>query len=148
MGREIKFRVWDQSIPNNEAELGSPSGEMIDWEYVRQSHYFQHGVNGIYPLMQYTGLTDKNGVEIYEGDIIEHEVRDKPYSKKNKKWVCRKVVVFDINTDVTCNDDPVNCIEVGAEAANGFEDGCYDWSPFYRCEVIGNIYEKPELLGD
>lgn len=71
-----------------------------------------------FELMQFTGLKDKNGKEIYEGDILEYVERD---------WNKLK--------DLTVRCDVV------------FEDGAFKPSiDPENSEVIGNIYENPELL--
>jgi uncharacterized phage protein (TIGR01671 family) len=68
------------------------------------------------PLMQYTGIKDKNGVEIYEGDILKWNA---------KEWGC------EFNEVVEWDFDLLNARK-------------YDWAEW--CEVIGNIHENPELL--
>lgn len=118
--REIKFRVWDKEVPKNleEAEKRNPTGQMINWNYVKVSSYFQQGLDGKVPLMQYTGLKDKNGKEIYEGDIVLNQFNTKGVVTWEKEYCWFYITYF---------------------------DGI--WSmlnvPF---EVIGNIYDNPELL--
>ena len=68
--REIKFRVWDKDIPKNEGELDNPTGMMVEWNYVIKSNYLYEALIGNHPIMQFTGLKDKNGKEIYEGDQL------------------------------------------------------------------------------
>lgn len=82
-------------------------------------------------LMQSTGLKDKNGTEIFEGDIV--------------RWT-RLCISFDLETYETRSDD----MEVGwCDYNAGFL--AQDGTSFYKedssqYEVIGNIYENPELL--
>lgn len=130
--REIKFRAWDGDKKEMSSEI------RLD---------FAHGLRLISTtdlgfdmssddkcvLMQFTGLLDKNGKEIYEGDIVK-------YTRINGK-------------------------EIIAEIEWRSEDGCYYYfnhkepvdsdvsnkeSTFFIAttitEIIGNIYENPELL--
>ena len=69
-----------------------------------------------YELMQYTGLKDKNGKEIYEGDIVKCL---RPNNFKDKEIIIVKIPTLGKYSDF------MNIIEI---------------------EVIGNIYEHPELL--
>jgi uncharacterized phage protein (TIGR01671 family) len=110
--REIKFRFWYSLGMTYELKGNHP---------VDLCHPFGRGLR----IMQYTGLKDKNGKEIYESDIITHS-RDGGLAEIiwNEDQAC-----FDI-----CWDD---------------EHDTLPTEMYYheRWEVIGNIYENPELLG-
>lgn len=121
--REIKFRAWDEK----EKKMFNPSS--ISWKdgvlWVCDSHgenkLEYELINPNSHLMQYTGLKDKNGVEIYEGDIV-----------KSEQWYPQTYkVIFE-------------------EGSFGFkrEVGDYLNSLHYleSFEVIGNIYQNPELI--
>lgn len=126
MNREIKFRVWD--LLNDEfrrdfvVELGgrvfeTQSGGREINDYTYQSDFI---------LLQYTGLTDKNDKEIYEGDIIE------------------------ISNDHWYYDNHVVSCKVFYKDSSFVYGVPEDYRPLdilsmWRVEVIGNIYENPEL---
>ena len=76
MERELKFRVFDKNAPSSLSDIDSPKGSMIPHEYVIQSDYFKESISGRYPIMQYIGIKDYIGKEIYEGDIYAHDFAD------------------------------------------------------------------------
>ena len=157
MNREIKFRAFD--IENKEMlEV-----DLLDFRVmagykntpaVRVDMYSDYFDREEMILMQYTGLKDKNGVEIYEGDIIlTQPFRDKPFSKKAKSKRLRGIVKYNIKCDKKFFGEPDKIKYWGAEWSIEIIDkkdykkyGSYDWGVFFECEVIGNIYENPELL--
>lgn len=117
--RTIKFRAWNTK--------GGWEGKIIPWEDLQDFHDdlwelldngnpYDEDV-GKFELMQFTGLLDKNGKEIYEGDILKNEVKNckVEWSEMNLAWVGVGLMAFGMNGD-----------------------GEY--------EIIGNIYENPELL--
>ena len=107
--REIKFRAlvngtWQYwEVPNG---IGLENGDLFRKDTIGE----------------YTGLKDKNGMEIFEGDVLRYETTQ-GLSGPEHTWHGPLVV----------------------------EWKSYGWQPFFgqmpeRCEIIGNIYENPELL--
>ena len=115
MKREIKFRAWDGHKIVYDIELT-----------IFQSGWSVYGVaKGDAILMQYTGLKDKNGKEIYEGDILMDGLKE------------LMIVDWDKET--------ASFIMVDAKDEEmGYSFECY--SDLNHIEVIGNIYENHELL--
>lgn len=104
---------------------------------------------------QYTGLTDKNGRKIFEGDIVlTQDYYDKPYAKNRKSKKHIGVVEYKIGSSnhffsrETGKWDAY--IEWEAEWIVKIKHyGKFvhsNWGYFFDCEVIGNIHDNPELL--
>ena len=133
--REIKFRCWHRRRNKgcvNEGKMSMSILRLCDLINVITSGYeFKkvgvYGYDEHYELddesiiMQYTGLKDKNDKEIYEGDIVKCEMKG-----------------FNIENSV------IEYIENGYWIKDKYEK-CHLPNKEYR-EVIGNIYENPELL--
>lgn len=96
---------------------------------------------------QYTGLTDKNGKKIFEGDIVRTQpFSDKPYSSKAKYKQHIGVVEYRIQHFKSRFYEQDY---EGRWIANIIDYGkftCCNWNEFFKCKVIGNIYDNPELL--
>jgi uncharacterized phage protein (TIGR01671 family) len=109
--REIKFRAWDTRFN--------------DMHYYPEIHQWNLNMPDLeeITLMQYTGIKDKNGKEIYEGDIVKC---DGYY------------------------EDIYVCKYGRASFVLGVQQGNFGLSivmqDSYQMEIIGNIYENPELL--
>lgn len=113
MPREIKFRAWDANV----SRIMSLSHINCDDENGNRSQ------NENYVLMQFTGIKDRNGKEIYEGDIIKF-----------------KHFPFEETVEVARLEDGAYRPMV-SDCCHCREENEYN-------EVIGNIYENPELLSN
>ena len=119
MNREYKFRMWSWIVKDKEGRmiyLPSPRTDRIAMEEGR--------------LMQYTGFKDKNGKEIYEGDIINNMYLgfdDNQYEGLYKVYWAEGHGGFAIEL---IKDKYV----------------AFTLENLRSCEIVGNIYENPELL--
>ena len=147
---EIKFRAWDKARK--------------EMTYITDLYWFEeegvhdgsgNGHYADYELMPFSGVPDKNGKDIYEGDIVQYLTYDDfdchsivkfgEYKQDGSggEYSGRKCVGFYVDVDnFTCPDWCDN------------EPECF---PYYmwqqnilevasECEIIGNIYDNPELL--
>lgn len=134
--REIKFRAWnfqDKEMHDVE-DLGM--GE-ASWETVARNVHKKGTHNSFYGekrnsvLMQYTGLKDKNGEEIYEGDILRFQSRSLLQDAMTTKVM-----------PIIWHQDRL-CWWVGDQDKGFHPVMTVDNNEF---EVIGNILENPDLL--
>ena len=125
MEREIKFRAWDKATKRIIAEGFHVIGEVTMFGMI-EMYLSEHQcgkssslqrMNDVV-LMQYTGLKDRNGKEIYEGDVMTH-----PEFKKG--------AILEV------------CWRDGYYALSDWDCVRTD---FGKGEVIGNIYENPKLV--
>jgi hypothetical protein len=130
--KEIKFRAWDK-------ERKTMCG---DFMHFAEDAIYRHDSNpwhdSRFILMQFTGLKDKNGKEIYEGDVCKYwmggrwKVGDIVWQRGGWAIHVRKYgedpldIIFEFQHFIPCPDE-----------GDTMQD---------QFEVIGNIYEDPELL--
>lgn len=153
MSREIKFRAWHKDA-NKMYEVLILGDDYIEAKCTNQPMLFEH-----VELMQYTGLKDKNGVEIYEGDVIEIEAKSNGIFK-NKVELYHGVFGF-FNATCRCVKNPDGWDKEHDKVDSGWFMGGFsllngkDYSKVEECDaqgsldkvlVIGNIHQNPELL--
>ena len=141
--REIKFRAWNKNT--NSIVYGTPifykDGSFTLYE-IKESKSVGYGVincGRCKNICQYTGLHDKNGNEIYEGDIIQSTKskykrfdNDGIYEVYFNEFLCHYALIASRNEWETKHGQYDNYSLTGCKAK--------------EFEVIGNIYENPELL--
>jgi hypothetical protein len=114
--RTIKFRAWENGKMYSELAFITMSGG---------GHSMKPDIPLINPiLMQFTGLTDKNGAEIYEGDIIEVKTSDG--SIRKPVYYNQRYARFETDVFFTAPPD--------------------FWLTHENVEIIGNIYQHSQLI--
>ena len=127
------------------------SGEWVEGDVLQTRYHSGHieyqimpqtPVSSAYPVIpetvgQYTGLTDKNGKRIFEGDIIQFgaRIKDVRWNSETMAWEL---------TDIGVPDCDVNHLHNTVSLSELYVETCYGEM---TSEVIGNIHDNPELLG-
>lgn len=141
--REIEFRKFDKVLKT----MQGCTNCLTDMFTVRSDGQISGNSNCI--LMQYTGLKDKNGVKIFEGDIIElhhppitilKKVKDKVREVTENRISCPAEIWFEDGTFVYGWRE-IALTPIGIEA-----DRLIKNKRVNNIHIIGNIYENPELL--
>lgn len=131
MSRELKFRAWNGRAMEYGGFAIHATGSVMN---------MAEGLSNVLPsapIMQFTGLHDKNGVEIYEGDVVYAHMNDSKYVVEHGDFV-------DASSDCDGDDSLqygwyVRRISRGTQE----ENLCQSDALF---AVIGNIHQNPELL--
>lgn len=130
MSREIKFRAWRGNKMVQVDQITMGENTWICNGGIGISIPFQPSI----PLMQYTGLKDKNGKEIYEGDIVKTDF------KQDGSHESIQVIEFYEGAFGSRNKDDHFRIPAlfSGRSTEGMNTNYY--------EIIGNIHQNPELL--
>jgi len=145
MTKELKFRAWTDNLKNG--------GEMY---YQREDQYFNplfspagYGLlNPSLKLMQFTGLKDKNGKEAYEGDIVSTpHFFNWTITGYEKKRIFFKDGAFGVKENehgFIALKSLFKGIESSKTYISNYGEIYREFEPMF--EVVGNIYQNPELI--
>lgn len=131
MSREIKYRVWDEGEKEyiDGLFLLAPDGKL--YEKIDDFHFLERSPDR-YIVEQYTGLKDKNGKMIMEGDIVKTNSPDQPNFKAGViEFAQRAFWISNVPSDRPDHTHSELLLQY--------------WET--KIEIIGNVHENPELLG-
>jgi len=131
--REIKFRAWDKK--NMKMQYSNIVWGITGLKYPALTGIDDNeDIDTISDLMQYTGLKDKNDVEIYEGDLLETDINKKVFE------VIYQQYSYSVTSLRTKNNWNLNETYMITDYLKHLKKGNATF------EVIGNIYQNKELL--
>lgn len=142
MNREILFRGKHiHAIPGNEHLNGRwVKGYLSDKNYIHDEHLEGEFLIDEDTICQYTGLTDKNGKKIFEGDILRGF--QYPFCYDGEYNYYAEIIFENCSFMTYTHKNPSSCVRGISDGNTDLMEGWLseDW------EVIGNIYDNPELL--
>ena len=125
----IKFRAWDRTRNEMNYSVMVGNCDIDDENYTCPTIWIEERKEWLHfddydSIMQSTGLKDKNGKEIFEGDVVK--MTKDVYSEPTYYEVVRH--------------------RGGAYRLESKQHGCELWLRHTDCEIVGNVYENPKLL--
>lgn len=142
MNREILFRAKHiHAIPGNEHLNGTwVHGYLSDENYIYDKSLDGEFLIDEDTICQYTGLTDKNGKKIFDGDILRGF--QYPFCYDGEYNYYAEIIFENCSFMTYTHKNPSSCVRGISDGNTDLMDGWVseDW------EVIGNIYDNPELL--
>jgi uncharacterized phage protein (TIGR01671 family) len=147
-----KFRAWDNAVN----KMWNVETIYIEDEWVKVNDGSIYGITKDlvrdYVLMQSTGLKDKNGVEIYEGDIIEFEDEAFCYPFDDEaivETINRAQVIIDKVKGIFLENFMVKDSTIAKEYKYYYDLPTSEKTIFFKeCSVVGNVFEDENLLED
>ncbi|MDE1767155.1 MAG: hypothetical protein KGI27_12925 [Thaumarchaeota archaeon] len=142
--KEIKFKVWNKENRTMRVVDVLLLTKGAEYAYTKTGKEREVVAATTYSdeiLMQYTGLKDKNGKEIYFGDVVEMAFKDEEDVYQGTALIVETMsggagILFDYSIN-----DEIVAVEEGGEIQDVWEDGT-----LWEIEIIGNQFENPELI--